>query len=171
MVVDESNVIELPLKEVTYTAQDRGIFETSYRFKKTSDYYEIPLEFTDETVSNFAMRVHEGALPHTLYYDMGLARNNWHIRSTPINAREMDAGYYYATPPGRYDVTLDLITYPDGKIYRRPVAIIVKSAYSLELKDSFTAVQGEPLPTDGICIPMPIRITGRWFMPMRPDPI
>ena len=62
---------------------------------------------------------------------MGEFRGEWYIQSVKAKGKESVKDYYYATAPGTYFVTLDLITFPKGDVYRLPVRITVNPAVTL----------------------------------------
>ena len=66
----------------------------------------------------------------------------WRIFSALV---ETNNGNRYTAGVGEYDITLDLITYPTGDVYRRPVRIIVNPKETLNEVVSVTGAQYEEL--------------------------
>ena len=141
MVADEANVTVLPLKDVTY---------------QSGDTVNIPLEFTSDHVNTFVLRKYAGFLPYTMTYEAESAFGRWRILSSLVPGNPK---LRYTASPGQYEITLDMITYPSGDVYRRPVRITVKHKETKNVEMSIHATQYEELtyPPFGLLSRTPLR--------------
>ena len=133
MVADYGHATVLPTVEDTITAEDLGYGPSHEDFCMVNEpgYYLKILDFHSEPVSTYAIEKHSGALPYTLEFGTTEYSGTGYIKSAQIWSQAYYEGSYYATPPGRYDVTLDLITYPKGDVYRLPFRLTVNAARTI----------------------------------------
>ena len=127
MVADEAHATVLPRKDVTFTAG------------KSIDF---PLEFTTKSVTTFALRKRDGFLPYTITYQAESAFGRWCVFSDYKNDTHSQR---YTAAPGQYDFTMELITYPSGDVYRRPVRLTINPIQTLTAERSYTASQYDEL--------------------------